>query len=95
MEQDEYLKIKDKYEAVLFELMKEVSNQLNYEDCNCLYKEWATTLVAASLDFDNSSVDEIIKELVQFSLVMHENIIKTASDIKSGKFQGKVIKQYD
>ena len=31
MEQNEYLKIKDKYEAVLFELMKEVSNKLNFK----------------------------------------------------------------
>jgi predicted transcriptional regulator len=94
-EQNEYLKIKDKYEAVLFELMKEVSNKLNNEDCNCLYKEMAITLVAATLDFDNSSVDEIIKELVQFSLIMHEEIIKITSDIKHGKFEGKVIKHYD
>lgn len=92
MDQNEYLKIKDKYEAVLFELMKEISNKLNYEDCNCLYKEMAITLIAASLDFDNSSIDEIIKELMQFTLVIHDEIIKTASDIKCGKFEGKIIK---
>ena len=95
MEQNEYLKIKEKYEAVLFELMKEVSNQLDYEDCNCLYQEWATTLVSASIDYDNTSVNDIVNDLMTFSIVMHEAIINTTVDIKSGKFEGKVIKHYD
>lgn len=95
MEQNEYLKIKNKYEAVLYELMKEVSNKLDYVDCICLYREMAISLVAASLNFDNSSVDEITEDLMTFSNIMVNAILGTYKDVKIGKFNGKIIKHYD
>ena len=95
MEQNEYLKIKNNYEAVLFELMKEVSKQLDYEDCNCLYREWALTLINASLDFDNSSISDITEDLMTFSKIMVKATLDTYKDIKFGKFKGKMIKHYD
>lgn len=95
MEEKEYLKIKNKYDAVLFELMKEVDNQLSYEDCNILYKEWAITLIAASIDFNNSSISEITEDLMKFTNIMIDSILDTYKDVKIGKYNGKVIKHYD
>lgn len=95
MERNEYLKIKDKYEAVLFELMKEVSNQLDYEDSNILFREMSISLLSASLDFYNSRIDEITDELMEFTVVMYKSITDIARQIKNGEYEGKVIKRYD
>ena len=94
MVQNEYLKIKEKYEAVLFELMKEVSKQLDYEDCNCLYRDWALTLVSASIDFEKHKSD-IWEDLAKFQYFMIGSIGDTKDQIDKGIFNGKVIKHYD
>ena len=95
MKQNEYLKIKDKYEAVLFELMKEVTNQLDYEDSNILFREMSISLLSATLDLDNSSIGEITDELMEFTVVMYKSITDIARQIKNGEYEGKVIKHYD
>lgn len=94
MEQNEYLKIKDKYEAVLFELMKEVSSKLSYEDCNCLYKEWALTLITASLDL-NGTTEDVMQDVSKFGIVMFDTIKSIKDDVDNGKYVGKIIKHYD
>ena len=88
MKQDDYLKVKDKYEAVLYELMKEVSNQLDYDDCDTLYKEMALSLITASIDLDRSKND-----VIEFSLIMIRFIDDVMNQIETGQYNGKVIKQ--
>lgn len=94
MEHNEYLKIKNKYEAVLFELMKEVSNKLSYEDCNILYKEWALTLITASLDLDRTTED-VMQDVSKFGIFMIDSIKSVKDDVDNGKYVGKIIKHYD
>lgn len=95
MELNEYLKIKNKYEGVLYELMKTVSNELSYEDTNKLYKEMALSLITASLDFDNSSLNELLDNIRLFTNIMVTQMLDTYKDIRGGKFNGKVIKHYN
>lgn len=87
---DNYLKIKDKYEAVLYELMKEVSNQLDYDSCNILYKEMAITLIATSIDFDRPE-SEVLDDVTKFASFMFECIHDVMSQIKTGQYNGKII----
>ena len=91
MKQDDYLKVKDKYEAVLYELMKEVSNQLDYDDCNTLYKEMALSLITASIDLDRPKND-VINDVIEFSLIMIKFIDDVMNQIETGQYNGKVIK---
>lgn len=89
---DNYLK-KDKYEAVLYELMKEVSKQLDYDFCNILYKEMALTLIAASIDFDRPK-DEILNDVIKFACNIPEAIHDVISQIETGQYNGKIIEQF-
>lgn len=88
---DNYLKVKDKYEAVLYELLKEVSNQLDYDSCNILYKEMALSLIAASIDFSRPE-NEVIDDVAKFASIMLESIYDVMSQIENGQYNGKIIK---
>lgn len=73
--------------------MKEVSKQLDYDDCNILYKEMALSLITASIDLDRSKND-VIHDVIEFSINMLELIDDLMDQIEAGLYNGKIIKHF-